>query len=141
MDGFHLSSYFLVLESLYQSFGYCTESTNYNWYNHHFHIPQFFQIPSKVQVVSLLFTFNCTLWSTGTANSIILQVLFLCWLLQGLVVWPRLNDPLVSQKRSFYISFSRTNTRFSIYYLFVWSNLNFLENSQGLTVPTQSCLV
>ena len=40
-----------------QSFGDCTKSTNYNWYNHHFHISQFFQFPSKVQVLISLFTF------------------------------------------------------------------------------------
>ena len=28
-----------------------------------------------------------------------------------------------------------------IYHLFVWSNLNFLHNTQWITFPTQSCLV
>ena len=36
------------------------------------------------------------------------------------------------------ISFSRTDTGSCIY---VWSNLNFLHNSQWITLPTQSCLV
>ena len=57
LDCLHLSYNFQVLQSLYQSFGYCTKSTNYSWYNHHFHVPQFFQFPSKVQVRILLFTF------------------------------------------------------------------------------------
>ena len=30
---------------------------------------------------------------------------------------------------------------FCIYHSFVWSNLNFLRNSQSITLPTQSCLV
>ena len=36
----------------------CTNSTSYNWYNHHFHVEQcFFQFSSKVQVLIFLFTF------------------------------------------------------------------------------------
>ena len=40
---------------LLPSFGDCTKSTNYNWYNRHSHVPQLFQFPSKVQVLILLF--------------------------------------------------------------------------------------
>ena len=43
--------------------------------------------------------------------------------------------------RSLYVSFSRTDSGLCIYYLFVRSNLNFLHNSQWITLPTQSCLV
>ena len=39
------------------------------------------------------------------------------------------------------MSFSRTDAGLSVYHLFVWSNLNFLYNSQRITLPTQSCLV
>ena len=39
------------------------------------------------------------------------------------------------------VSFSRTGAGFCIYHLFVWSNLNFLHNSQWIILPTQSCLV
>ena len=45
LDSLHSSSYFQVLQSLYQSFGNCNKSTNYNWYNRHFHVSQFFLIP------------------------------------------------------------------------------------------------
>ena len=53
-------------------------------------------------------------------------------------------------KWSFYISksqriwcgtFSRMDSWLCIYYLFVWSNSNFLHNSQWITFSTQSCLV
>ena len=37
------SSYFQVLQSLYQSFCDSAKSANYNWYNRHNHAPQFFQ--------------------------------------------------------------------------------------------------
>ena len=48
LDGLHSSSYFQLLQSLQQSFGDCTERTNYNWYHRHFHIPQFFQFSIKI---------------------------------------------------------------------------------------------
>ena len=88
-------------------------------------------------------SFNFTLWSTGTAKFTIRQVLFFCWLLQGLVVWPRLVDPFFISKsqRSLYLSFSRTDAGLCIYHLFVWSNLNVLHNYQWITLPTQSRLV
>ena len=36
---------------------YQSKSTNYNWYNRHFYVPQFFQLPSLVEVFIFLFTF------------------------------------------------------------------------------------
>ena len=33
------------------------KSTNHNYYNRHFHVPEFFQFSSKVDVLILLFTF------------------------------------------------------------------------------------
>ena len=57
MDGLQSSSYFQVLQSLYQFFSDYTNCTSYNWYHHHFHIPQFFWFPSKVKVLIHLFTF------------------------------------------------------------------------------------
>ena len=43
--------------------------------------------------------------------------------------------------RSFGFSFSWTNSGLCIYHLFIWSNFNFLHDSQWVTLPTQSCLV
>ena len=42
---------------LCQSFDDCTKSTNYNWYNCHLHVPQFFQFPNEFEVLILLFIF------------------------------------------------------------------------------------
>ena len=45
-------------------------------------------------------------------------------------VWSRLGDPFVSQNpRGVSVSFFRTDSELCIYYLFVWSNFNFLHNS------------
>ena len=67
------------------------------------------------------------------------QVLFFFffWLSQGQVVWPKLSDPFVSQNPSG-VCASRTNSRLCSHHLFVWSNLNFLHNFQGVTPLTQS---
>ena len=43
--------------------------------------------------------------------------------------------------RSLCVSFARTDSGLCIYHLFVWSNLNFLDSSQWITLPTQRCLV
>ena len=44
-------------------------------------------------------------------------------------------------QRSLCVSFSRTDSGLSIYHLFVWSNLNFLHNSQWINFFTQTSLV
>ena len=59
-----------------KSFRNCTKSSNYNRYHSHFHVPQFFQFPSKVQVLIFLLSFSFTQWSPRTAKSTIRQVLF-----------------------------------------------------------------
>ena len=44
-------------------------------------------------------------------------------------------------ERSLRVSFFRTDSGLCLYHLIVWSNLNFLHNSQWITFLTQSCLV
>ena len=39
------------------------------------------------------------------------------------------------------VFFSKRDSDLYIYQLFVWSNFNFLHNSQWINLPTQSCLV
>ena len=59
----------------------------------------FFSSPARSRHSSLFsLSFSFTLWSVGTAKSRIRQVFFFCCLLSlGLAVWPRLDDPFVSQ--------------------------------------------
>ena len=40
--------------SLFQAFTDHFKSTNYNWYHCHFHLPQLFQLSSKIQVFFIL---------------------------------------------------------------------------------------
>ena len=106
--GLPSSSYFQILQSLYQSFGDCTKSTNYNWYHRNFHVPQFFQFPGN----SVFFQFLiCGL--AGQQSPRFSKFSFSCWLSLSLVIWLRVNDPFESQ-RSLCISFSRTDFRLCI---------------------------
>ena len=70
--------YFQILDSSYQSFGDSTERANYNWYHHHFHIPQFFVSSLTRSRYLFFFSLSCnfTLRSAGTAKSAIRQILF-----------------------------------------------------------------
>ena len=78
MDSLHSSSYYPVLLYLYQSFGDCTQSTNYDWYHRHFHVPYFFNCLARSRHLSyFLLSFSFTQWSARTAKSTIRQVSFL----------------------------------------------------------------
>ena len=61
----------------------------------------FFNSLSRSKYLSFFsHSFSFTLWLTGTAKSIILQIVFFffcCWLLLGLVFWPRFGNPCVFQ--------------------------------------------
>ena len=124
---------------LYQSFGNCTKSANYNWYHRHFHVQVFFfQFSSKVQILILLFT----LFQFYSGVSRLCKVLnsassffsfFFFFFLFGLVVWSILGDPFVCQNPRG-VSFFKTNVGLCIYYFLVWSNFNSLQNSQWIIV-------
>ena len=84
---------------------------------------------SKVQLVLPLLSYSIV-----TAKFTILR--FLCLVDNHIIVKPRLGNQFVCC-----VSFSRTAEGLCMYYLFIWSNFNFLHNSQWITLPTQSCLV
>ena len=73
-------------------------------------------------------------------RSTIWQAFFFYWLLFGFVVYPRVGDPFLYQYPyefcpSYFLGFG-----LCVYRLFVWSNINFLYNSQLITFPIQTCL-
>ena len=94
-----------------------------------------------------LFSFSLifTLWSTRKSplfSRFSFCCCYRCSLSRDLVFWPGLGDLFVSQNpRELCASFSKTNSKLCIYHLFVWSNFNFLHNSQWITFSAQSCLV
>ena len=86
-------------------------------------------------------SFRMILWSTGTAKSTILQILFFLLIIirSGLLAGIRWSVCMLKSHRSLCVSFSRTGAGLCIYHLLVWLNLNFLHISQWITLPTQSC--
>ena len=126
------------------SFSECTKSTNYNWYSSHFHVPQFFNSLVRSRYLSFFtLSFSFTLWSSRTAKSTILQVLFLLLIIirSSCLSKIRWSVCMSRSQRSLSVLFSRTDAGLWIYHLFVWSNFNFLHNSLGITLLTQLCLV
>ena len=94
-----------------------------------------------------LFSFSLSLilicGQLGRQNPLFCMFSFFCWLLEGLVVWPRLSDPFRSQNpKGICVGHSPgLDVGLCIYHLFIWSNGYFLHNSQWTTLPTQSCLI
>ena len=62
----------------------------------HFHVPQYFQFPSKVFVLLYIF-FHFYFMVSRDSKFHNFTRSFCGWLLQGLVVWPKLGDPFVCQ--------------------------------------------
>ena len=110
----------------------CSKRTNYNLYKHHFHVPHFF-FNSQARSRYLSFfslSFNFTLWSTGTAKSTILQILFLLLLLlfntkSGYLAKIRWSVRISKSHMSLCASFSRTDTGLCIIIIIIYSLVFF----------------
>ena len=111
----------------------------------HFHVHSFsFHFPYKMQVFNLLFTFF-PFYSMVSRDSKVhnfASSLFLLIVIRSdrlaKIKW---SDCISKSHRGLCVSFSRTDVGLFINHLFVWSNFNFLYNSQWITLPSQSCLV
>ena len=105
----------------------------------------FFNSPSKVEVLILLFTFfqfySVVNWDSKVDNLAIFLFLLLIIIRFGLLAGIRWSVCMSKSHKGLYVSFSGTSAGFCIYHLFVWSNLNFLHVSQWITLPIQSRLV
>ena len=104
----------------------------------------FFNSLARSKYLSLFSnSFSFILWSAGTAKSTILLI-FLFFFVDYYKVWflaeIRWCVCMSKSHRSLCVSFSKTGAGLCIYHLLVWSNLNFLHISQGMTLPTQSCV-
>ena len=129
---------------LLQNFGDRSEGTNYNWYDFHPHVPQFFSSLVRSKYLSFFsISFSFTLWFAGTSKSTIWQVLFFMLIntrsgLLAVIKW----SVCISKSRGFYESpFSRTDSGLCVYHLVAWGKFNFLHNCQCVTFPIQSCRV
>ena len=97
----------------------------------------FFQFPSKVEVLILLFTFFLfySVVSRDSKSTVMLIIIK-----SGLLAGIRGSVCMLKSNRSLCVSFSWTYAELCIFYLLVWSNLNFLHISQWITLSIQSCL-
>ena len=111
----------------------------------------FFNSLARSRYLSLFsHSFIFILWSAGTAKSTILQVLFffsfsfflllLIIIRSGILAGIRWSVCMLKSHRSLCMAFSRTGVGLCIYHLLVWPNLSFLQISQWIILPTQSCL-
>ena len=76
--------------------------TNYNWYNCHLHVPQFFQFPSKVEELIPLFTFFqfYSVVSRDSKVDYFARCLFLFIIKSGLLVGIRWSVCMLKSHRS-----------------------------------------
>ena len=103
----------------------------------------FFQFPSKIEVLIFLFTFFSVLFlgQPGQQRPHLCKLSFLLSNIRsGLLAEIRWSICMSKSHRSLCHS-PKTDARWCIYHLFVWSNLNFLHSSEWITLPTQSFLV
>ena len=106
----------------------------------------FFQFPSKVEVLILLFTFFqfYSVVSRDSKVDYFASSPFFFFLLiiikSGLLAGIRWSVCMLKSHWSSCVAFSRTGAVLCIYNLLVWLNLSFLHISQWITLPTQSCL-
>ena len=89
------------------------------------------------------YSFSFILWSSGTAKSTNLQVLFFLLIIirSDLLAEIRWSMCMSKSYRSLCALFSKTGAGLYLYHLFVWSNFDFLHISQWITLSTQSWLV
>ena len=128
-----------------------TKSTEYNWYHCHFHIPQFFSVPERGPGTYLSFRFLSILLcgqprqarSTICKFSLSLSLFFFFFFFFFLLIEIR-SGPLAKimrsvcfskSRRRLCISFSRMDSWWCIYHLFIRSNLNYDKISSRSPFP------
>ena len=107
---------------------------------------QFFQLSSKVEVFMLLFTLFLSYSVVSRYSKVdnyanYLLIFLLIIIRSGLLAEIRWSVGTSKSHWSLYVFFfSRKGAGLCIYHLFVRSDLNFLQFSQWIPLPTQSCL-
>ena len=109
-------------QSLYQSFGDCTKSNNYNWYHYHFHVPQFFSIP----FLFTFFQFYTVVSRDSKVHNSASSLFLVDYTRSGCLVDIRWSVCISKSQRSLYVSLSRTHSGLCIYHLFFIVKFQFL---------------
>ena len=140
LNGFHSFSYFQVLQSLYQSLVDCSKSTNYNWSHRHIPVSRFsFNSLARSSYLSFFsLSFNFTLCYPGQQSPQFGKFSFLLLLIInrfGRLAETWWSVCISKSQNNLCVTFSRTDSGLSIYYLFVWSKLNFFIIHNGSPGP------
>ena len=104
----------------------------------------FFQFPRKFQILILLFIyfqFYSVVSRDSNVHNFAISLFLLIIIMSGRLAEIKWSVCMWKSRRDLCVSFSRTDVGLCIYHLFVWSNWNFLLNSQWITLHLQSCLV
>ena len=97
------------------------QGPQFEYYNRHLHVPQFFQLPSKVQVLIPIFTFfqfHSVVCQDSKIHNFA-SSLFLIIIRPGRLAEIWLAVCISKYQRSLRVSFSRTDSGLCIYHLFV----------------------
>ena len=144
-NGFHLSYYFQDFQFLYSYFGIVLSSPVTISITDTFMLQDFFHLSSKILLFISLFAFfyfySVVCRNDKVHNSTGSLFIFVDIARSGRLVEIWLSLCISKPQRSLCVSFSRTDYGSCIYPLFIWLNINFLHNSQWITLPTHICLV
>ena len=120
-----------------------SKSSNYNEYHRYFCSIVFFNFLARSRYLYFFSLFSvlpcdqlerlCLLFSRFSFLLTITRSGHLAKIRGSVCIW--------KSQRILRVVFSMTDSALCIYNLFTWSNLNFLHNSQWITLPRQSCLV
>ena len=105
--------------------------------NRHFHVPQFFNY-----LFAFFQLYSVVRWDSKVHNSASSLFFFVLIIIRsGCLAEIGWSVCISKSQRSLCASFSWTYSGLCIYHLFVWPKLNFLYNSQWITLPVHSCLI
>ena len=103
---------------------------------------RFFRFFPRYKQFLFSLSFNFTQWSTGRQSQLLSRFSFFVdnhyrFGLPAEIRWPAC---ISKSQMSLCVSFFGTDFELCICHMFVWSNFNFLHNSQWITFPTHSYL-
>ena len=105
----------------------------------------FFTSPARTKYLSFFF-FLRFLWCLhscppGRQSSLVGRFFLFFNITRSVLAGMKWSVCIWKSPRILCVSFSWKNFDLCIYHLAVWSNFNFLHNSQRITFPIQSCLI
>ena len=137
-----LSLIFNSFSLFFQTFGDHSKCPNYNWYHCLPHHPQFLVLCQGPSIrLFLCFYFHSVIHWNGKIHSTAHSFFLLINPRSSFLTEIWWSVCIIKFQRILCVAFFRMDFGLCIYHLVVWSNFNFLHNSQWNTFPTQSYLI